>query len=57
MARGDAEQHLAVRRGGRVLLGAAEDNNNGGKRQPATGNWAWFTSPRPAGGMAPRHII
>ena len=34
--RGDAEQHLAVRRGGRVLLGAAKDNKQ--RREPGTGN-------------------
>jgi hypothetical protein len=33
-ATGDTEQHLAVRRGGRVLLGAAKGNNNGGNRGP-----------------------
>jgi hypothetical protein len=37
-AKGNAEQHLAVRRGGRVSFGAAKDNNNGGNREAATGN-------------------
>ena len=36
-AQSDAQQRLAVRRGGRVLLGAANDNN-GGDRGAATGN-------------------
>jgi hypothetical protein len=52
-AKDEAKQHLAVRRGGRVLLDAAKDNNSGngepgwntdhghkgqdGNRQPGTG--------------------
>jgi hypothetical protein len=36
-AKGNPEQHLAVRRGGRVLLGAAK-GDNGGNREPAIGS-------------------
>ena len=41
-AKGAVAPHLAAQLAGRVLLDAAKDNN-GGNREPATGNRGWNT--------------